>query len=152
MAWHVSFVVFCFKCLLIAEYNGRDWRKTFIGMFMLCQVINRFEKSFKWILMYLAKVNKAETVIPLQLKNIGFFPVCFFFFFEKKPVWVAQSDTHLTGDQEVAGLIPAGSDNILLSWRLIWNISYGHSLPSTDSRRAVVCFWRKHVHKHWLVT
>ena len=31
---------------------------------------------------------------------------------------VAQSDEHLTGDQMVAGLIPAGSDNIL-SWRLI---------------------------------
>ena len=31
---------------------------------------------------------------------------------------VAQSDVGLTGDHEVAGLIPAGSDNIL-SWRLI---------------------------------
>ena len=27
-----------------------------------------------------------------------------------------------------------------------WNIFYGHSLPSTDSRRAVVSFWRKNVH------
>ena len=27
-----------------------------------------------------------------------------------------------------------------------WNILYGHSLPSADSRRAVVSFWRKNVH------
>ena len=27
-----------------------------------------------------------------------------------------------------------------------WNIFYGHSLPSADSRRAVVSFWGKNVH------
>ena len=27
-----------------------------------------------------------------------------------------------------------------------WNIFYGHSLPSAESRRAVVSFWRKNVH------
>ena len=27
-----------------------------------------------------------------------------------------------------------------------WNMFYGHSLPSTDSRRAVFSFWRKNVH------
>ena len=27
-----------------------------------------------------------------------------------------------------------------------WNIFYGHSLPSADSKRAVVSFWRKNVH------
>ena len=27
-----------------------------------------------------------------------------------------------------------------------WNKFYGHSLPSTDSRRAVVSYWRKNVH------
>ena len=27
-----------------------------------------------------------------------------------------------------------------------WNIFYGHSLPSADSRRAVVSFWQKNVH------
>ena len=32
----------------------------------------------------------------------------------------------------------------------VYLIFYGHSLPSTDSRRAVVCFWRKNVHKYWL--
>ena len=27
---------------------------------------------------------------------------------------------------------------------------YSHSLPSSDSRRAVVSFWRNNVHKYWL--
>ena len=49
-----------------------------------------------------------------------------------------------TGDQ-VAGLTPAEVGNVL-SWRVIMNIFYGHSLPSADSRRAVVSFWRKNVH------
>ena len=31
-------------------------------------------------------------------------------------------------------------------WDWSWNIFYGHSLPSADSRRAVVNFWRKNVH------
>ena len=48
------------------------------------------------------------------------------------------------GDQEVAGSTPAEVGNIL-SWRLIMKYSheifYGHSLPSADSRRAVVSFW-----------
>ena len=53
------------------------------------------------------------------------------------------SDAHPTGDQEVAGSIPAGSGSILL-WRLI-----GHSVLSADRRRTVVSFWQKSVHKHW---
>ena len=31
-----------------------------------------------------------------------------------------------------------------------WSIFYNHSLPSADSRRAVVSFWQKNVHKYWL--
>ena len=31
-----------------------------------------------------------------------------------------------------------------------WNIFYGHFLLSADSRRAVVSFWWKNVHKSWL--
>ena len=50
-----------------------------------------------------------------------------------------------TEDQEVAGSNPAEVGNIL-SWRLIMNIFYGHSLPSADSRRAVVSLWQKNVH------
>ena len=30
-----------------------------------------------------------------------------------------------------------------------WNIFYGHSLPSAGSRRDVISFWRKNVHKYW---
>ena len=31
-----------------------------------------------------------------------------------------------------------------------WNIFYGHSLPSADSRRAVVSFWAKECAQYWL--
>ena len=40
------------------------------------------------------------------------------FFLNEEPASVAQSDAHLTGNQEVSGSIPARSGNIL-SWRLI---------------------------------
>ena len=64
---------------------------------------------------------------------------------------VAQLNVHPTGDQEVADSIPAGSGTFFRGdWS--WNIVYGHSLPSADSRRAVVSFWRKNVHKYWLTT
>ena len=42
-------------------------------------------------------------------------------------------------------LDPRGFSNIL-SLRFIMK----YSLPSADSRRAVVSFWQKNVHKYWL--
>ena len=48
--------------------------------------------------------------------------------------------TQLDSDQEVTGSIPAGSSNILLR-RVIMKCS--QSLPSSDSRSAVVSFWQK---------
>ena len=60
-------------------------------------------------------------------------------------VLVAQLDARPTEDQEVAGLTPAGWETFFReAWS--WNTFYGHSLPSTDSRRAFVSFWRKNVH------
>ena len=65
-----------------------------------------------------------------------------------RPQWLSWM-RRPNGDLEVAGSTPAEVGNIL-SWRLImwsWNIFYGHSLPSADSRRAVVSFWRNNVHR-----
>ena len=61
------------------------------------------------------------------------------------PASVAQLDAHPTGDQEVAGSTPARLATFF-RWDWSGNIFYGHSLPSADSRRAVVSFWRKNVH------
>ena len=58
---------------------------------------------------------------------------------------VAKLDDNPTGDQEVAGSIPDGSA-IFFCGDWPWNSCYGHFLPSTDSRRAVVSFWRKNMH------
>ena len=61
------------------------------------------------------------------------------------PATVAQLDAHPSGDQEVAGSTPAWSATFFsVGWSQ--NISYGHSLPSADSRRTVVSFWQKNVH------
>ena len=60
------------------------------------------------------------------------------------PASVAQLDAGPTGDQ-VAGSTPSEVGNILL-WKLIMKYFLGHSLPSADSRRAVVSFWQKNVH------
>ena len=61
------------------------------------------------------------------------------------PALVAQLDAPSDWRPGGRGSTPAEVGNIL-SWRLIWNIFYRHSLPSADSRRAVVSFWRKNVH------
>ena len=58
-----------------------------------------------------------------------------------RPQWLSWM-RHPTGDQEVAGSTPA----TFFPGDWSWNIFYGHSVPSPDSRRAVVSFWRKNVH------
>ena len=55
-----------------------------------------------------------------------------------QPGAVARSDA--PGMRRAAGSILTSGN--ILSWRLV----YGHSLPSADSRRAVVSYWRKNVH------
>ena len=65
--------------------------------------------------------------------------------FIELPALVAQLDTHLTSDQEVASSTPTGLATFFPGdWS--WNIFFGHSLPFADSRRAVVIFWQKNVH------
>ena len=54
-----------------------------------------------------------------------------------QPASVAQSDARPTGDQEVAGSTPAGSATFFRGDLIM------KSLPSADSRRTVVSFWRK---------
>ena len=68
-----------------------------------------------------------------------------------QPASEALLDVCLTGDQEVAGLTPAGSATFFRG-DLSWNIFYGHSLPSADTRRAVVSFWQKECAQYWLTS
>ena len=53
-------------------------------------------------------------------------------------------------DREVVGGTFAMSGNFL-SWRLIMKY-FLVMLPSTDSKREVVSFWQKNMHKYWLTT
>ena len=64
------------------------------------------------------------------------------------PVLVVQLNARPTGDQEIAGSIPAGSGNIL-SCRLITKY-FLRSFSSFCWFRAAVSFWRKNVHKYGL--
>ena len=59
---------------------------------------------------------------------------------KSRPRWLSWM-RRPTGDQEVAGSTPAEVGNTLL-WRLIMKY-FLHSVPSDDSRRAVVSFWWK---------
>ena len=64
---------------------------------------------------------------------------------------LSQLDACPTGDQEVAGSIPARFATFFHGdWS--WNIFYGHYLPSTDSRWAVISFEQENVHKYLLTT
>ena len=62
-----------------------------------------------------------------------------------EPASVAQLDAYPTDIQDVAGSIqPDRQHSFLEIW--LWNIFYGHSLPSADLSRVVVSFWGKNVH------
>ena len=61
-----------------------------------------------------------------------------------EPASVAQSNARTTCDQELTNSIPVGYGNILSCSRKLF---YSHSLPSADSRRAVVSLRQKNVHK-----
>ena len=68
-------------------------------------------------------------------------------FFNKAilPASVAHLDARSTCDQVVADSTPAGSATFFCGdWS--WFFFYGHSLPSVDSRKTVVSFWRKNMH------
>ena len=62
-----------------------------------------------------------------------------------EPASVAQLDAPSDWRPRGHRFNPAEVGNIL-SWRLIMKYFYGYSLPSTNSRRAIVSFWRKNVH------
>ena len=58
---------------------------------------------------------------------------------------VTQYDARPTGNQKVAGSVPTGLTTFYHG-DLIIKYFQQSSLPSADSRRAVVSFWQKNVH------
>ena len=79
-------------------------------------------------------------ILPILLIQKGQFSVTGAKYVYKLPS-MAQLDGCPTGDQEVAGSTPTWSATFFHGdWYR--NIFYGHSLPSADSRRTVVSFWR----------
>ena len=53
---------------------------------------------------------------------------------------LARSDACPPGNQTFMGSIPGPAHSFVEIWS--WNYFYGHSLPTTDSSRAVVSCWR----------
>ena len=89
----------------------------------------------------ISNLGLQEFCFILSMVNVQKFKCLVLFFFLPNfcilfAASVTQLDVRQTGDQEVGNI---------LSWRS-WNIFYGHSLSSADSRRAVVSFWWKNVH------
>ena len=62
-----------------------------------------------------------------------------------RPHWLSWM-RHPTGDKEGSRVQPPPRSATFFRGDWSWNIFYRHSLPSADSRRAVVSFWRKNVH------
>ena len=60
-----------------------------------------------------------------------------------RPRWLSWMRVHLETRRSRVQPPPKSATFFRGDWS--WNIFYGHSLPSADSRRAVVSFWRKNV-------
>ena len=63
-----------------------------------------------------------------------------------QPALVAQLDAPSNWRPGGHGFNPCPRSATFFCGDWSWNIFYGHSLPSADSRRAVVSFWLKNVH------
>ena len=72
----------------------------------------------------------------------------FMYILHRYPRWLSRMRVRLV----IRSLRARSSPGRAIFFRgdLSWNVFYGHSLPSVDSRRAVVSFWRKNVHRYWL--
>ena len=102
---------------------------------------------------------------------VGFTFFSSFFFFQENRIWhFMQILSNWDNLHEMSNLVSWEKFHLIVSWMRVrletrrsrvrppprsatffrgdwsWNIFYGHSLPSADSRRAVVSFWRKNVH------
>ena len=61
-----------------------------------------------------------------------------------RPLWLSWMRVRLETRRSLVRFPPRSAT--FFRGNLSWNIFYGHSLSSADSRRAVVSFWRKNVH------
>ena len=69
-------------------------------------------------------------------------------FLQKWPRWLSRTRVRLMIRRSRTQSPPAPATLFRGDWS--WNIFCGHFLPSADSRRAIVSFWRKNVHTYWL--
>ena len=74
------------------------------------------------------------------------------------PASEAQSNARPTGDRGGGGGGGRGfyprrvlqHSYVEIGHEISWNIFYGHSRPSAESKNAIVSFWLRNVHKYWL--
>ena len=115
----------------------------FIGNGLIQRVVVEKSTQHKWVNLFIILIGSGMYIIFLSY-NLTIHEGFRWIFNLQVLASVAQFDVHPVGDQEVAGLIPARSSNIL-SRRLIMK-SFVWSFPSADSRRAVVSFGRKNMY------
>ena len=123
---------------LHALFSVKSNKKSLIFIWCLWWLCPKSAKAFN--------VNETEYWFSAINRLIGFADLCILcVILPNMPASVAQLDAPSDWRQEVAGsTLPRSATFFSGDWS--WNIFYGHSLPSADSRKAVVSFWRKKVH------
>ena len=153
LAIHGRFWSFCFHCLLSALLCGSNMCTQVsspvskLEITRLLQPLYVFKSSWTHLrhCISCSSVSKCGTHLAQTfLRSKRFFRI----------VCTLPSDAGLGGSVGCAVRLetwrsrvqppPRSATFFLGDWS--WNIFYGHSLPSADSRRAVVSFWRKNVH------
>ena len=123
------------------------WMRRLIWIYPVCTYLSvrilRMMRLAAWLL--LAIQGKGKLKMYIIYRGLTCFSYVLPHPRPPRPASVAHLDARPTGDQEVTGSTLAGSATFFRGDRS-WNIFYGHSLSSADSRTEVVSFWRKNVH------
>ena len=97
-------------------------------------------------LIWVCTVCPDLSVRKLRNITIHLFHICLKGISNKTYIVLITSAVGSESDCESRGRWLESRSGHILSWRFFMKNVYGHSPPSTDSRRADCSFWRKYVH------
>ena len=118
LIWPFTIYIFLEDTFCLAWHIQRFYRS------LLCACFNALNAKYSWFSLF--EVQGNDSLIILQDIRTSTYPV------------------RLETRRLLVQPPPRSATFFRVDWS--WNIYYSHSLPSADSRRAVVSFWRKNVH------